>query len=215
MSTSDASTGPAADTTQTIERIEPTQKWIRGVVGSVTVVDTRAAQLVWEHPYYPHWYIPVDDVHDDSLPTTSIPELPDHVKVAWSAVDHWYEEEVEVFIHPRSPYARIDALRSSRHVTVRIGETVGADSHRPTLLFETGLPTRHYLPADDVRLDLLSRTETSTGCPYKGFAHYWSATIDGEVHDDIAWGYDDPLPESAAVQGLVCFYDERVDIEVE
>ena len=198
-----------------ISRIEPARKWIRGKVGDRTVVDTRRAQLVWEHEYYPWWYIPVDDVHDSSLATTSIDQLPDHVKVDWSAVERWFEEDEEVFIHPRDPYRRVDALPSSRHVVVRVGGVVVADSHRPTILYETGLPPRYYLPADDVRLDLLTPTETITGCPYKGFARYWSLTVDGKERPDLVWGYDDPLPESAPVKGLMCFYNERVDLEID
>jgi len=198
-----------------IQRIEPAAKWIRGTIGDRTVVDTRRAQLVWEHQYYPYWYIPVSDVADQSLPHTSIDELPDHVKLDWSAVERWYEEDEEVFIHPRDPYRRVDALPSSRHVVVRIGGTVVADSTRPTILFETGLPPRYYLPADDVRMDLLTTTDTTSGCPYKGFARYWSVEVDGETHPDLVWGYDDPLPESAPVKGLMCFYNEKVDLEID
>jgi len=198
-----------------IERIEPSPKWIRGTIGDRTVVDTRGAQLVWEHKYYPFWYIPEADVHDDTLPTTTVDELPGHVKLDWAVVDRWFEENEEVFVHPRSPYTRIDALPSSRHVVIRVGGEIVADTQTPTILFETGLPTRYYLPPDDVRLDLLTPTDASTACPYKGVARYWSVTIDGEEHTDIAWGYDDPLPESAPVKGLICFYNEKVDIEVD
>ncbi len=196
-------------------RIEASDKWIRGVVDGRTVVDSRAVQLVWTHPYYPAWYVPAADVSDTSLPTTSIDELPDHVCVDWDAVDHWFEEDVEVFVHPRDPYKRIDALASSRHVRVSIDGTVVADTRKPTILYETMLPPRYYIPPTDVRLDLLVRTDTASGCPYKGFAHYWDVVIDGVRHADVAWGYRTPLPESEAIAGLVCFYDERVDIEVD
>ncbi len=198
-----------------IERIEPSPKWIRGTIGDRTVVDTRNAQLVWEHKYYPLWYFPEADVHDDTLPTSTIEELPGHVKLDWAVADRWFEENEEVFVHPRSPYARIDALPSSRHVVVKLGSEVIADSRNPTILFETGLPARYYLPPDDVRLDLLTPTDTSTGCPYKGVARYWSVAAAGKEHIDIAWGYDDPLPESAPVKGLICFYNERVDLEID
>jgi uncharacterized protein (DUF427 family) len=198
-----------------IVRIEPSPKWIRGTVGDRTVVDTRRAQLVWEHEYYPWWYVPTDDVHDSSLPTTEIAELPEHVKVEWSAVERWFEEDEEVFIHPRDPYRRVDALPSSRHVVVRVDGTVVADSHKPTILYETGLPPRYYLPPDDVRVDLLTPTGTSTGCPYKGFARYWTLTVDGTEYPDLVWGYDDPLPESAPVKGLMCFYNEKVELEID
>jgi uncharacterized protein (DUF427 family) len=198
-----------------IVRIEPAPKWIRGRIGDRIVVDTRRAQLVWEHEYYPWWYIPAEDVADDSLLTTSIEQLPDHVKVDWSAVERWFEEDEEVFIHPRDPYRRVDALPSSRHVVVRVGGVIVADSHRPTVLYETGLPPRYYLPPDDVRLDLLNPTETTTGCPYKGFARYWSLTVGETEYPDLVWGYDDPLPESAPVRGLMCFYNDRVDLEID
>jgi len=148
-----------------IVRIEPAPKWIRGTIGDRTVVDTRRAQLVWEHEYYPWWYIPADDVSEPSLRTTTVDELPDHVKIDWTAVERWFEEDEEVFVHPRDPYRRVDALPSTRHVVVRVDDVVVADSHRPTILYETGLPPRYYLPPDDVRLDLLTATATTTGCP--------------------------------------------------
>ncbi len=198
-----------------VVRIEPSPKWIRGTIGDRTVVDTRRAQLVWEHEYYPWWYVPADDVNDSSLPTTEIAELPDHVKVQWSAVDRWFEEDEEVFVHPRDPYRRVDALPSSRHVVVRVDGMVVADSQNPTILYETGLPPRYYLPPADVREDLLTPTETSTGCPYKGYARYWTLTVAGTEHPDLVWCYDDPLPESAPVKGLLCFYNERVELEID
>lgn len=198
-----------------IVRIEPGLKWIRGTLGDRTVVDSRRVQLVWEHEYYPWWYIPTADVHDTELPTTTINELPDHVKVDWRAVDRWFEEDEEVFIHPRDPYRRVDALPSSRHVVVRADGEVVADSQRPTILYETGLPARYYLPADDVRIDLLRESETVSGCPYKGFARYWSLVVGETTYEDLVWGYDDPFAESAAVKGLLCFYNEKVDLEID
>ena len=144
-----------------------------------------------------------------------IEELRDHVRIEWDALDAWFEEEVEVFIHPRSPYARIDALPTSRHVRVLVDGEVMADSRRAVILFETGLPPRYYLPKTDVRMDLLSPSDTSTGCPYKGFARYWDATVGDTTHRDLVWGYPTPLPESEAIAGLVSFYNEKVVIEVD
>jgi len=144
-----------------------------------------------------------------------VEELRDLVRIEWDAVDAWFEEDVEVFVHPRSPEVRVDALPSSRHVRVLVDRQVVADSTRPTVLYETGLPPRYYLPKTDIRMDLLSPTDTSSACPYKGWANYWTVTVDGEPHDDIAWGYRTPLPESEAVAGLVCFYNEKVDIELD
>jgi uncharacterized protein (DUF427 family) len=144
-----------------------------------------------------------------------IDELRDLVRLDWASMDSWFEEDEEVFVHPRSPYARIDILPSSRHVRVEIdGVTVG-DSTSPRLLFETGLPVRYYLPKTHVRMDLLEHTDTSTGCPYKGQAEYWSVRVGDQVHKDFAWSYRTPLPESRQVAGLVSFYNEKVDIYVD
>lgn len=129
----------------------------------------------------------------------------------WKKVDAWYEEEEEVFVHPRDPYHRVDVLPSSRHVRIVVaGETV-AESRRPWLLFETGLPTRYYLPREDIRMDLLEPTETHTRCPYKGVASYWSARVGDRVIQDIAWSYPDPIPECPKITGLISFFNERVD----
>ncbi|MDH3679925.1 MAG: DUF427 domain-containing protein [Acidimicrobiia bacterium] len=144
-----------------------------------------------------------------------VEELRDLVRIEWDALDSWFEEETEVFVHPRSPETRVDALPSSRHIRVLVDGEVIADSTRPTILYETGLPPRYYLPKNDVRMDLLTPTETETACPYKGFARYWTVTVDGSDHPDLAWGYRTPLPESEPVAGLVCFYNEKVDIEID
>ncbi len=147
-------------------------------------------------------------------PESPIDEIRSHVRFEWDAMDAWFEENQQVYVHPRDPYTRVDVLPSSRHIRVEIdGETV-ADSHNAVLLFETGLPTRYYLPKTDVRLDLLTTTDHQTSCPYKGTARYWSAVINGATYDNIAWGYDTPLPESRGIDGLVCFYNERTDIYI-
>ena len=143
-----------------------------------------------------------------------VEELRDKVRIEWNALDTWFEEDVEVFVHPRSPNVRVDALASSRRIQVSLNGTELADSSRATVLYETGLPPRYYLPKSDVRMDLLTPTDTETACPYKGWASYWSVKAGGTEHPDLAWGYRTPLPESGAVAGLVCFYNEKVDIEV-
>jgi uncharacterized protein (DUF427 family) len=144
-----------------------------------------------------------------------IPELRDLIRLEWKAMDAWFEEDVEVFTHPRDPYTRVDVLRSSRHVRIEIDGVTVAESTNPTLLFETGLPTRYYLPKTHVRLDLLTPTDAETHCPYKGQAEYWSVTTGDAVHEDIAWSYATPLPESLGVAGLIAFYDEKVDVYVD
>ncbi len=88
-----------------------------------------------------------------------------------------FEEDEEVFVHPRDPYTRIDVLRSSRHVRVVVDDTVVAESTRSRMLLKTGLPVRWYLPRDDVRTELLETSYTTTRCPYKGVAQYWSLRL--------------------------------------
>ena len=101
------------------------------------------------------------------------------------------------------------------HVVVRVGDEIVADSNRPVVLEERGSPTRYYLPRDDVRTDLLRPTERHTTCPYKGQASYWSLTAGGVVHDNVVWSYETPIPEAQAITGLMCFYNDRVDLRVE
>lgn len=144
-----------------------------------------------------------------------IPELADHYAFVWPTMDHWFEEDEEVYVHARNPYTRIDVLPSSRRVRVEVDGVTIADSTNASFLYETGLPTRYYLPKTDVRMDLMTPTETSTQCPYKGTARYWSVTIDGKSHPDVAWAYDQPLPESQKIAGLVAFYPDKTDIYVD
>ena len=141
--------------------------------------------------------------------------LRDRVPFDWWAMDAWFEEDEEVFVHPRSPYTRVDILRGSRAVRIEVAGVVVAETTRPTFLFETGLPRRTYVPKLDVRMDLLDPTDSATMCPYKGTARYWSVRAGGEVQRDLAWSYDAPFRESAPIAGLVAFYDEKVDVFVD
>jgi uncharacterized protein (DUF427 family) len=145
-----------------------------------------------------------------------IEALRDRVRFDWGAMDAWFEEDEEVFVHPRSPYTRVDILRSSRSVRIEVDGQVVAETIRPTFLFETGLPRRTYVPKLDVRMELLDPTDSMTMCPYKGTARYWSVrTGGGTVHRDLAWSYDAPFRESTPIAGLVAFFDEKVDVYVD
>lgn len=145
-------------------------------------------------------------------PNSPAEPLRDLVRLGWDAMDEWLEEDEPVYTHPRDPYNRVDILASSGHVRVVIDGVTVADSARPTILFETGLPPRYYLPLTDVRLDLLRPSDTTSHCPYKGTASYWSAEVDGSAYEDIPWMYRTPLPESVKVAGLACFYTEKVEL---
>ena len=127
----------------------------------------------------------------------------------WGRMDGWYEEDEEIFVHPRDPYKRVDVVQSSRHVRVVVrGDTV-AETRRARLLFETGLPTRYYIPPEDIRRDLLVASDTGSRCPYKGIASYWSVRIGDDVFADLAWSYRDPIPECPKIRRLICFFQER------
>lgn len=144
-----------------------------------------------------------------------IEEVQGHIRLDWDAMDAWFEEEEEVYVHPRDPYTRVDILQSSRHVEVVVNGVKVADSHQPRLLFETGLPTRYYLPKTDVRMDLLTPTDHLTHCPYKGTANYYSLEVDGQVFEDFVWWYKHPTPESQKIIGYVSFYNEKADLFVD
>jgi len=145
-------------------------------------------------------------------PDSPLPVLRDLVRLDWPAMSEWLEEDEPVYTHPRDPYHRIDILASSRHVRVEVDGVTVADSSRPVILFETGLPPRYYLPLSDLRTDLLIPTDTQTHCPYKGTATYWTVDAGHGPHPDLVWAYRAPLPESQKIAGLACFYDEKTDV---
>jgi len=167
---------------------------------SIVLGDRRIDDAVWSYP----------------SPLPDAPDLSAYAAFYWNKVDNWFEEDEEVFVHARDPYKRVDALVSSRHVEVRVnGETV-ADTTHPTLLFETGLPTRYYIPKIDVRMDLLQSSTLTTACPYKGTANYFSVAVpDADVLENVAWVYRIPLPQVPTIQNMLCFFNERVDIVVD
>ncbi|MFN2517495.1 MAG: DUF427 domain-containing protein [Jatrophihabitantaceae bacterium] len=148
-------------------------------------------------------------------PDSPIEDLRDLVRVEWDAMDSWFEEDEEVFVHARDPYKRVDILTSSRHVRVEVDGVTVAESSSPRLLFETSLPVRYYLPKMHVRMDLLEHSDTVTNCAYKGTAEHWSVRVGDTSRRDLLWGYRTPFPESQKIAGLVCFYNEKVDIFVD
>jgi uncharacterized protein (DUF427 family) len=141
--------------------------------------------------------------------------LDDHWTFAWETGLTWLEEAMEVHVHARDPHKRVDVVPSERHVQIEIDGVTVADTHRAHALFETTLPTRWYIPPEDIRRDLLQRTPTSTQCPYKGTASYYSVRVGDTVHSDIAWTYLEPIPECPRIRGLVAFFNERVDVIID
>jgi uncharacterized protein (DUF427 family) len=110
---------------------------------------------------------------------------------------------------------RISITPADLHVEIIVSGEKVADSDRPVLLDETGLPTRYYLPREHVRTDLLTPTNRETTCPFKGEASYWSLEVGDDVHEDIVWSYETPIPEAEGITGLMSFYNERVDLVVD
>jgi uncharacterized protein (DUF427 family) len=148
-------------------------------------------------------------------PPEALGAVKGYVSFHWDRDTAWYEEDEQVFVHARDPHKRVDVLASTRHIRVMLAGEVVANSKRPTLLFETSLPTRYYLPREDVRMELLEPTESKTRCPYKGKAVYWSVRVGDQVWQDAVWSYPDPIAACAKIKDLLCFYNERVDTYVD
>jgi uncharacterized protein (DUF427 family) len=147
------------------------------------------------------------------LGESAIDGLSGTVRFEWDAMDAWFEEDEQVFVHPRSPYVRVDALRSNRTVRVELDGAVLADACSTVMVFETGLPTRYYLSRTDIDFGHLIPTDTVTSCPYKGMtSSYWSVRAGGTVHPDLAWSYDFPTRQLLPIAGMIAFYNEKVDI---
>jgi uncharacterized protein (DUF427 family) len=222
---------------------DPVPQRIRGFVGGEAVVDSERAMLLHESGHLPVYYFPRDDVRMDLLePTAHSTHCPHKgdasywsvrgvenaawsyvdplepvrfiagwIAFYWNRLDEWFAEEEQLHGHPRDPYHRIDVYPTTRHVRVLLDGEVLADSPRAKVLFETGLPPRYYLPAEDVRMELLAPSAKTTTCAYKGSASYWSAG--GE--EDLVWTYRDPLHDGEPVRDLLCFFQERVDLELD
>lgn len=228
------------------DHVEPCGRRVRGFLANQLVFDTTEARYVWEWPPYPHYYIPlaaitagalVDEgttettsrgtarLHSIKIGDTVRPSsahvfidgaLKDTVRFDFAALDSWFEEDEEIFVHPRSPYARVDAVRSLRTVRVELDGLLLAESSGAVMVFETGLPTRYYLPRTDVRFEHLVPSDTVTACPYKGrTTGYWSVRAGETVHQDLAWSYDFPTLAMQPIAGLVAFYNEKVDIGID
>lgn len=161
----------------------------------VRVGEQRSDNAAWSYP----------DAGGDSAAIAGL------VAFDWEALDAWYEEDEPVYVHPRDPYVRLNALPSSSRVEARLEGEAIACSQSAILLEETGLPPRWYLPMLDCRQDLLVASDTVTRCPYKGEARYYHLKLGDRLHEDIAWSYPFPLREVGPIAGRLCFYQERLE----
>ena len=215
-------------------RFEPSPRRVRVRFGNTLVADSQRVMLLLEPKKLGIYYFPQDDVRMDLLTkagerlwTVKVGDrvaeraawereaYPGYIAFKWDLMDAWFEEDDEVWVHPRDPYHRVDVVSSSRHVQVVVDGVTVADTQRPHLLFETGLPTRYYIPKLDIRMDLLTPTATQTRCPYKGKAMYWSVKVGDRDYQDIVWSYSPPIPECTRIDNLLAFYNEKVDIIVD
>ncbi len=168
-----------------------------------------------------YWSVAIDgETFDDVAwtylnPPEHLSALKDRITFTWWGPLQWYEEAEPVFVHARDPHKRVDVMASSRHIRVEYeGETI-ADTKRPYLLFETWLPTRYYIPKADVRMEFLQSASLKTACPYKGEAEYWSIQVGDHELENGVWSYPDPIIENPKIKGLMCFFNEKVDIYVD
>ncbi|WP_051441994.1 DUF427 domain-containing protein [Arthrobacter sp. H14] len=257
-------------------RYQPTEKRVRANLGAETVVDSRAAVLVWEPGrILPHYAVPAGDLRTELLPaepqTDNPPyqngpggiqmivpsaefrlhsadgepltiqsgqdrresaafrlaeaDLEGHVLLDFAAFD-WWEEDERIYGHPRDPFHRVDIRPSSGQLRVEHGGQQLAESSRFLRIFETNLPVALYVPSADINWELLTRSTKTSICPYKGHASYWSlkpvetggagydggGSADGDDGADIAWAYENPLPDSAQLAGHLSFYAGRVNV---
>jgi uncharacterized protein (DUF427 family) len=164
---------------------------------SVRVGDKLERDAVW---YYPK-------------PIETAPWLKGYVALYWTRMDRWLDEDDEVLGHLPDPFHRVDIRATGQRVRVLAGDTVVADSTHALVLSETGLPNRYYLPATDISADLV-RSDTRTACPYKGRSTYWTLKLPDREVADVAWSYEEPLPESARIAGYRSFLHDALTVEV-
>jgi len=224
-------------------KIEATPRRVRGILGGVYVFDTLEAKYVWEHPYYPYFYIPKKDFIAGILekvdPNTKkcywlarlsaggkttervlsfdpSGPLENLVRIEVSALDSWFVEDEKLLgPHPKDPYKRIETFPTSREIRIEVDGVVVAKSNQNVFLYETMLRPRYYLSSTTVNWELLNESDTTTYCPYKGMANYYNLKVNGREIKDIVWYYTYPTSESALVAGRLCFYNEKVDVFVD
>jgi len=193
--------------------VEPHPRRIEAVLAGRAVIDTEQALLVHRPDRTLTYAFPADDV--GSLPNEPSPDAPGYVEVPWTAVDAWFEEGRRLVHYPPNPYHRVDCRPTRRRLRVEIAGTVFVDTADTIILFETALDPRLYVDPAQVRTDLLRRSDSTTYCNYKGPATWWSAVVDDTVVEDVAFSYDDPLPESWPIKGFLSFEPARVQVDAE
>lgn len=190
--------------------VEPHPRRVQAELDGRTVIDTEGALLVHRVGRPLSYAFPAEAVGD--LPSAPEPQAPGFVTVPWDAVDAWFEEGRRLVHYPPNPYHRVDYRPTERRLRVEVAGTTLVDTTDTVICFETSVTTKLYVDPAHVRTDLLRRTSTTSYCNYKGEATYWSAVVGDVVVDDVAWSYEDPLPESAPIKGFLSFDPGKVDL---
>ncbi|KAK4690394.1 hypothetical protein P7C71_g6384, partial [Lecanoromycetidae sp. Uapishka_2] len=191
-------------------KIEKTSRRVRGLFDGRYVFDTTAASHVWEHPYYPQFYVPISSINSSQLRKDEAVDedksaflatlkgnskvtdqvisfekgpLAGLLRIEFGSLDQWFEEDMPIYGHPKDPYKRIEILPSSRTVTIKVDGVTIAESSNNLFLLETMLRMRYYMPKT--------------------------------AHKDLVWWYKYPTAESAPIDGHLCFYNEKVEVYID
>lgn len=205
---------------------EPYPRRVRAFLHGRVVLDSESGWMVHVPGRLPKLWFPAPDIESAALPKAALrvfargqdpvsTALAGFCSVDPAAADRWFIEDEPVYGHIRDPYHRVDVLASRRHVIVRHSGQVIADSTRPKMLYETGLPPRYYLPWLDVRLGLLELSDTVSQCPYKGDGQHWNLKVGDERRADAAWSLPHPLAEGIHASEHVSFYPDKVGVTVD
>ena len=205
---------------------EPYPRRMRAFRSGQVVLDSERGWMLHAPGRLPALWFPADDIDEAALPESALHDRPDGQdpvstalagfrSLAPEAADRWFVEDEPVYSHVRDPYHRVDVASSHRHVVVEHAGTIIADSTRPKMLFETGLPPRFYLPWADIRLELLELSDTVSECPYKGDGQHWHLRIGEQHRTDVAWSLPHPLPEGIPAAEHVSFYEGKVTVTVD
>lgn len=193
--------------------VEPHPRRIEARVAGRNIIDTEQALIVHRPDRTLVYAFPPDVVGD--LPHSPEPGAPGYVTVPWDTVDEWYEEGRRLVHYPPNPYHRVDCRPTRRRLRVELEGTVLVDTDDTIILFETALAPRLYVHPDQVRTDLLERSDSTSYCNYKGAATYWTAVVGGRRVDDVAFSYEDTFPESTPIRGHLSFDPTRADVDAE
>lgn len=191
--------------------VEPHPRRVVAKRNGSVVLDTEDVLLVHRRGQPLSYAFRADAI--GTLPHEAEPLADGYVRVPWDVVDEWFEEGRRLVSYPPNPYHRVDCRPTQRRLRVTVGGEILVDTDDTLILFETGLTPKLYVAAHHVRTDLLQLSDTVTYCNYKGYTRYWSYVSGTTRVDDVAWTYDEPLPESQLIKGMFSFEPSVVTVD--